>query len=202
MGTRGAVGVRLGGHDKITYNHWDSYPEGLGHDTIKAVHDLLKDRPAFEEKVRNLKAVEVVNGDKVEPTPEQIEQLRKYADTGVSNQSLKDWYCLLRQTHGKIDVILDAGYFEDSADFLHDSLFCEYAYVINLDDNVLEVYKGFQHGAHDKGRYAKLPVGRGDYHPVALVGAVPLDVIARSKDEGIAAMGALFAEDKDEEEAA
>lgn len=30
MSTRGAYGFRIDGQDKITYNHFDSYPDSLG----------------------------------------------------------------------------------------------------------------------------------------------------------------------------
>lgn len=30
MGTRGAYGYRVDGEDKVTYNHYDSYPDILG----------------------------------------------------------------------------------------------------------------------------------------------------------------------------
>lgn len=30
MGTRGALGFIKAGEHKVTYNHYDSYPEGLG----------------------------------------------------------------------------------------------------------------------------------------------------------------------------
>jgi len=29
-GTRGIIGFRLNSQDKLTYNHFDSYPDGLG----------------------------------------------------------------------------------------------------------------------------------------------------------------------------
>ena len=30
MGTRGAYGFRINDKDKVTYNHFDSYPDGFG----------------------------------------------------------------------------------------------------------------------------------------------------------------------------
>ena len=35
MGTRGAIGWSKGGVTKVTYNHFDSYPDGLGLDVVK-----------------------------------------------------------------------------------------------------------------------------------------------------------------------
>ena len=37
MGTPGAVGFRANKQDKVTYNHFDSYPSGLGSDVISFI---------------------------------------------------------------------------------------------------------------------------------------------------------------------
>lgn len=207
MGTRGALGVRLGGHDKIAYNHFDSYPDALGHDTIKALTVLLADRPTFEQAVKDLQPVpKDAEGNAIKPTPEQIEKLKQYADTGVSNQSLTDWYCLLRQAQGDLQKTVCAGFYEDSNDFMKDSLFCEYAYIANLDDHVLECYVGFQNKEHKKGRYAALDVQvdkqkaqnnkYGDnervYYPVALLGTIPFGLIEVDPVAAVAKMDKLY----------
>lgn len=44
MGTRGVVGFHRNGIDKITYNHFDSYPSDLG----KRVKDFLMTTPVDE----------------------------------------------------------------------------------------------------------------------------------------------------------
>jgi hypothetical protein len=67
----------------------------------------------------------------------------------------------------------------DSSEFLADSLFCEWAYIINLDTEILEIYKGFQKKV-GKGRYAKMTDRSkfvncdSDYFGVSLVGELNL----------------------------
>ena len=50
MSTRGAVGIRMNGIDKIGYNHFDSYPTGLGDDILTWLkgNDLTKLKKLFE----------------------------------------------------------------------------------------------------------------------------------------------------------
>lgn len=190
MGTRAAFGLVVNGSEKITYNHWDGYPEGLGFDLIDQLQTLLVDAEAFRAKAEALTALALgPDGEEVPPTPEQIERLSAFTDTSVSGQSTKDWYCLLRKTQGNLPLTLEAGLFADASNFPLDSLFCEWAYIANLDTNELEVFKGFQHEAHNSGRFAKRlaggnrAVGGDTYYPVKLIGTIPFGMIFLQPDE-------------------
>lgn len=152
MGTRGAFGVIIGEQEKIGYNQMDSYPDGHGIENLQWLRD------ADLDEVRKLaKAAKVVSNDKRRPTEAQQVALEAYADTGVSEQSLNDWYCLLRKTHGHIGRMLESGYIEDNSDFPLHSLFCEWAYIVDFDQNVFEVYQGFQKEIPKKGRWKGRP---------------------------------------------
>jgi hypothetical protein len=186
MGTRGLMGVRVNGTDKLTYNHLDSYPEGLGADVIKDIKEVYSNKgiyKIFKEKAIKL---ELVNGDE-RPTPEQKAELIKHADLVVSGRSSDDWYCLIHGLQGKLADTIASGYMIDYHEFINDSLFCEYAYIANLDEDVLEVYKGFQTKQHSKGRYAtskgEKPYSscKRDYYPCALVGIIPFSELSLEK---------------------
>lgn len=183
MGTRGGFGVRADGVDKIGYNQFDSYPEGKGVEFLRTLKTLVAEigMDGLRQKARDLRVV----SDKTPPTPEDIERLKPYTNLGVSEQSTQDWYCLTRESHGKLDKILECGYILDSADFMLDSLFCEWAYVANLDTGKLEVYKGFVKGKPGRGRFANIeptwsehdlqqPVEE-RYFPVSLVAEFDLE---------------------------
>jgi len=175
MGTRGAFGFRVDNQDKISYNHWDSYPSGLGSDVASfirkwcAIHTLDE----LREKVR---VIRLVDEDDT-PTSEDIKKLSAYTDLGVGSQSVEDWYCLFREAQGKPEVYIECGMMPSAQSFLTDSLFCEWAYIINLDTEMFEVYQGFQHNPHNDGRYSQLECSSGGYYPVALIREYPLDDI-------------------------
>lgn len=170
MSTRGAVGFRVRGTDKITYNHTASDPEHLGESIVTWCREQDDWKSAKKEVLAMKK---VVNSH---PLDDELLDVCLRLGTELPDNQLK-WYNLLRNTQGDIDSILKAKYYIDYKEFLMESLFCEWAYIINFDNMELEVYKGMQKVKHDKGRYTvgrgRFPGGNG-YFPVALVGKFDL----------------------------
>lgn len=181
MGTRGFWGFVLDDEEKLAYNHWDSYPAGLGATVLEFCQDVVvKDRfDLVRGRVRDLKLITSET-----PTPDDVEHLAPYTDLTVGARTTTDWYCLLRRAQGDPWLTLDAGYMEDAGDFPLDSLFAEWGYVVNLDTHLLEVYRGFQTSKHQLGRFASR-VGktqRGEisgsfYYPVALTATLAFDLL-------------------------
>lgn len=170
MSTRGIWGFRLNNQDKLTYNHYDSYLEGLGIELILALegHNLTK----LKDRVRFLQLVD----ENDTPHEKQIETLKNYTNLSIGTKDEKDWYCLLKETQGNLDATLDAGYMIDNHAFVKDSLFCEWGYIINLDDEVFEIYTGFQRNEHNNGRYANLKrTELHSYYPIALIKTIKID---------------------------
>jgi hypothetical protein len=186
MGTRGMWGYVIEGEEKFAYNHFDSYPSCLGAELLEHVRGA--DLDDLREKSRALQLVT----DETPPTLEQQERMVALGayDGAVSTGRPTEWYSLLRNTQGDPELTLKAGLMEDGHEFAIDSLFCEWAYVIDLDAGQFEVYEGFQKSAHDRGRFADradpgLLNGSADgrtYYPVALVAQWPLDALP-SADE-------------------
>lgn len=166
MGTRGFITFVIDGTEKTAYNHFDSYPTGVG---MQVVEDILGEH-VTPDAVRDLTVVSPDN----KPTPAEVARLAEYTDLGVSQGSTDDWYCLLRETQGSPAKMLRAGYIEDAAGFPLDSLWAKWGYVIDLDTMTLEIYQGFQRAPHNCGRFADRgplqPEHREDtYYPAAMV---------------------------------
>lgn len=133
MGTRGICGFKIDEVLKVQYVQYDSYPTGLG----KKVVGFFKNHgwESLEAQVRALKVV-----GKKPPTQEQKETLSIFAGLHVGNQSLDDWYCLLRKTQGQLDDVLKAGHILDASEDLGPETWCEYGYVLNFDTKKLDFY--------------------------------------------------------------
>lgn len=176
MGTRGTYGFRKNGEDKLTYNHFDSYPDWLGRNVIEFCqnHSVEEINEIFDKIV-------MVNEKTDKPTTEQIKECVEngFVDLNVSTQSETDWYCLLRNCQGDLECLAntkDHAYMIDDGNFIKDSLFCEYGYIINLDEDVIEYYEGFQKKPQEWNRYGTTPNENG-YYPCKLVMVFPLNEI-------------------------
>ena len=181
MSARGACGFRIDGIDKIAYNHFDSYPDGLGEAVIEAVAGITD----WHAAAVNVRAISVIED------PE---------DT---------WYERLRSVQGKLAPYLngDIGVMVDASAFLLDSLFCEWAYIVNFDTQCVEIYKGFNTTGEGKGRYAKTEDTNSSwrtsrYYGVMLVTELPFQRIQHPSfdlDAFIQLVVKLTNEDEDDE---
>lgn len=171
MSTRGAYGFHKGGLDKITYNHHDSYPEVLGKVMIDFCNNTSKDtmHDIFDKIV-------LVQEDTM-PSLEQIEECLEHYNESVGTGAPTDWYSLLRGAQGRPEAYREGlRYMIDSSGFMKDSLFCEWAYIINLDTNTLEVYVGFQKEPQCNRYEIGIPDHSG-YYNVGLLTEISLDDI-------------------------
>lgn len=187
MGTRGMYGFYKKGETKATYNHYDSYYEGLGQDIFNFIKEVKtrKLNKIFENII-------LVNEDN-KPTELQKDLCKETTNLEVSNKSTDDWYCLLRETQGNFEYlkkgINNYLYMIDNQNFIQDSLFCEYAYIINLDNKTLEIYKGFNNKGQVAHRYrmsdeefekVKSSEWFSGYYECNFVKAIPLNEIINS----------------------
>jgi len=151
MSTHGAYGFKVDGKYVIIYNHFDSYLEGgLGEDVFTFIKYVL-----LHNQVNQLK--EAVN---------KLEFLYSNdidEDDGPIN-------ILNSILNGEINGVVNR------FDFLKNSLFCSYAYIINLDENRLEIYKG---GSKEFDKNSPLPFLNedkyGEWFPVKFVCSYDFD---------------------------
>lgn len=140
MGTRHLIAVQIDGEYKVAqYGQWDGYIEGQGVDLLEFLLGLGGDYELLKKKIRKCSFL----------TPDEIDTINDSIDSdgdinGVS--WTKVYPHLSRDMSAKVlPYILKKGGLKlhNHIGFAGDSLFCEWAYVIDFDKNTFEVYKGF-----------------------------------------------------------
>jgi len=129
MGTRHLTCVVLDGEYAIAqYGQWDGYPSGQGTDIL----DFLKkdfDKDLF---LKELKSWKTISSEEANAFPENSFPNSLNRDTGSKILQLVQ--------DGEVDQEYRVLY--NNIKFAQDSLFCEWAYVLNLDTDELEVFQG------------------------------------------------------------
>lgn len=115
----------VGGKYKVAqYCQWDSYPEGQGTVVLEFLRSKSNRRALLGGARKTV--------------------LRTIPEAKASGENFAHWS---RDTGGEIlKIVADAERgiaMLDQIDFAADSVFCEWAYVVDFDKNVLEVFKGF-----------------------------------------------------------
>lgn len=147
MSTRGCIGFVLNGKRYMTYNHSDSYPNYLYRELLYTLRNIAKSDPDWLQKLRRKVANLTILDRNKKPTEDMKSLYKHYSNIGVSEGTLDDLYCLFRELQGIkwIEEIWEDRLFHilDDEIFLWDGLFCEWAYVVDLDKEMLFVGKGF-----------------------------------------------------------
>lgn len=178
MGTRHLVAVVLNGEVKVAqYGQWDGYPSGQGETVVKFISRTMRIRK-FKEQVAKCTFL----------TKEQIFQTWKefgadesgFVSMDISRKHAEKYPALSRDVGAEILKLVQSGKgrkLDNAIEFAADSLFCEFAYVLDLDGKVLEFYKGFNYET-PKGRFATMPKCKyngeeKEYFPVTLLATIP-----------------------------
>lgn len=150
MGTRNLTAVFLNGEYKVAqYCQWDGYPSGQGKTILEFLH-----QPGNIDKLReSVKQCTWIDEKELEDFWVECgaERGSESVSIAVGGELKKKYPQFSRDTGAKIlDLIV--GYttafksgvkLRNNIGFVFDSLFCEWAYVIDFDKNVFEVYQGF-----------------------------------------------------------
>jgi hypothetical protein len=198
MGTRHLTMIIQNGKPALAqYGQWDGYPEGQGATVLKFLTAGLLDAQFLANLARCY-----------EPTDQQIEALWGEAGglkNGMASMAVSEKFEKLYPTlhrnigAGVLQLIHDAAPNQNlplrmREDFAADSLFCEWAYVIDLDKRQFEVFKGFNKESLAQGdRFFHLQKEGEEYKPVRRITAFPLDKLP--------SQGAFLDFFKEEEEA-
>lgn len=163
MGTRSLTAVKMDGKYRIAqYGQWDGYPRAQGKTALEFLQtaDLgkfkkqlgkttfIKENDLVEKKINKI-------FDRVSKASQDLKYPPEAGALTAAKRTLDEedlflYYCSTRDTGAKVlefvynapATIKEIPLF-NKIEFANDSLFCEWAYVIDFDKNTFEVYKGF-----------------------------------------------------------
>lgn len=196
MGTRHLIMIMHKGEYEVSqYGQFDGYPNGRGVAVLEILRNTTPDK--FREKMANVSHYTLLGLHK---RFERVEKLTaKYQKQGIPNpreKAYEEWakenkiltreFCenvlttiLGNDKNETIKVKLDL-------EFAAASLFCEWAYVIDLDKETLEVYRGFnkkQLGSRDRFKFLEeFRDMQTEYHPIKLVASFDLNQLPSDED--------------------
>lgn len=187
MGTRNLTVVVHNQEVKVAcYGQFDGQPDSLGLKLIKFFSN-----PENTENLKEiLPKVRLWNNKDKKLQDEFLESIG--CTNGILNEKQKEAFkkrypFRYRERYGKLtegqilEVLLEFAHLDeitttDAYDFASDSLFCEWAYVIDYDKNTFEVYKGLNtSGISEEDRFYSLYDGENDYYPVKIIASFTLD---------------------------
>jgi len=192
MGTRGLTAVMADGTYRIAqYGQWDHYPSGQGVVALEFARAHLSNdegREAFKKKLEQVrfvsdeehkefwKTIPGVNGEFVTfPQADQFDEKWPYFSRDHGAKILE----LVHEATGKVLT-------RDQITFASESLYCEWAYVLDLDKKTLEAYQGFNKKPLPAGeRFADFPIEEtsvGTYFPVRHRATFSLDKLPTKKE--------------------
>ena len=144
MGTRNLTAVFMDGEYKVAqYGQWDGYPEGQGKICLNFLRDKMNEK-RFREQLNN---VHFGNEDELDKLFSEFGADVSGSISMENYERFKKAYPELhRDTASEILQMIQDGnvrVLKNDLDFASDGLFCEWAYVIDLDTRRFEVYTGF-----------------------------------------------------------
>ena len=175
MSTKGLIGFRYNEKDKLSYNHSDSQPDALGISLLKELQ-IEYDWGVVKDRVDSLIPLPETRRLGKHTGMAEIEIRRHFADLEYKVQP-QDVYQLFQPLQGTLKPYLEGNlmFMPDASDFISNSLHCDWAYIINLDDSLFEVWKGRQTKPDtDDNRYG-YEADRMGYYPCSFLLGYHLD---------------------------
>lgn len=176
MGTRHLTIVKFGGEYKIAqYGQWDGYPSGQGVTVLEFIRNIVDSNLVneFAYKVKNCRWITEEEAATIEEDrnwPNKYPELSRDAGAEILQM-------VMNSENGLV--------LANSIDFAADSLFCEWAWLIDLDSGIFEAYEGFNQTKPltEKDRFFFLvEKERKGYHPIVKVAEWSLDNLPSNED--------------------
>ena len=185
MGTRNLTCILIDGEYKVAqYGQWDGYPGGGGIDILTVLRD-----GDIEKLKENARRCTYLNEDQIQArwVAAGAKEGEGWVDSDVSKKMGEQYPQFQRDMgYGVVQFIMESTdamiHMQDNITFAGDGLFCEWAYVVDLDKGLLEVFKGFGKQKHTGQRFSKFNKDDEEYAAVGFAASYKLDDLPSDKE--------------------
>jgi len=190
MGTCNLTAVYLNGELKIAqYGQFDGYPSGQG---VTALSFLSSKNnvESLKESLARVRFIEFEGRDKefIQSYDRNSPEFMSSPDNRSPQQ--KHWHDTFihrSRAAGILANVADSNdgeiLLKNSIDFAYEGLFCEWAYIIDLDSNTFEAFKGYNKTPVTEGRFLSSGIKEENgYHPVVIKKSYSLDQLPSEKE--------------------
>lgn len=174
MGTRNLTLVSVDNEYKVAqYGQWDGNPSATGNEILEFLKSLNGDFSGLKLATTKTKILSEEEVEKIKDIPEWHKVYPQYSrDMGAKILPF------VLDHKDDDEIILNL-----FSEFASDSLFCEWAYVVDLDKNTFEVYEGFNKTPlAENERFFYLQEADMEYYPVKWLATFPLGDLPESLD--------------------
>ena len=164
------------------YNQFDGYPDHFGKNLLIQLKTI--DLDTLQEQIDKIRFAGEKKSNQIMAFYEKIKSNTPKSVDDIFFEK----YPLMHRNTGpelldnimKLDKIVFA---KNSSDFAGDSLFCEWAYIIDLDKETFETFKGFnKEPLNQQERFFKYQDKNAEYKPVRLSLSYDLDNLPTVED--------------------
>jgi hypothetical protein len=188
MGTRNLTVLVSEGEIKIAqYGQWDGYPDYMGINILKFLREI--DVEIMKKQAKNVFFIDEDKQSEIDLYLKEIGSTNGYLNKEQSDLYYEKYKFLDRSIGSDIlEMVYNEEFnkpmlLNNSITFSGDSLFCEWAYVIDLDKNLFEVYEGFnKNELNENNRFFKYTIENEEYHPIKLKKEFPLNVLPSDEE--------------------
>ena len=174
MNNKGCWGFHRGIENatKVTLNNLDAYPEFLGHDVVTFV------KSSSLKQLNEIFDTIILTNHHDNPTKQQLKECKKITGLKVSKKTHYTWQYVLEDSQGKPNLYKKGlKYMLNAKNFTTDNFRYDWAYIINLDENILEIYKGGNKKAPRSCSRYTTTIPKEGFYSCEIVTAFPLEKI-------------------------
>lgn len=189
MQTKGLAGFYLNQQPMLIYQNNNAAPEELGVQLLQEIKDYSSIDKLLSTKENISDLIGLEETKPLIPGNMFHKNLRRHFPSEQINECARDIYELYKPFQGTLNPYMEGTlkFYPDGSDFIEDSHFCKWAYILNLDNHQFDILRGDQVNKPRDPTYSQHErnpahvYGGKVYHPCAVIQSYALSQLPSEK---------------------